>query len=66
MAADGSSRLATALVYGFGRRLAQADPPSQFLHLDDLAAAGVDQFIHVRSDLHAVLGDLARSKGVAL
>jgi nucleoside-diphosphate-sugar epimerase len=39
LAADGSSRLATALVYGFGRRLAQADPPSQFLHLDDLAAA---------------------------
>lgn len=46
LAAGGSSRLATALVYGFGRRLAQADPPSQFLHLDDLAAAvavGVDQ-----------------------
>ncbi len=35
----GGSRLATALVYGFGRRLAEADPPSQFLHLDDLAAA---------------------------
>ena len=46
MAAGGASRLATALVYGFGRRLAQADPPSQFLHLDDLATAvgvGVDQ-----------------------
>ena len=46
LAAGGSSRLATALVYGFGRRLAQADPPSQFLHLDDLAAAvtiGVDR-----------------------
>ncbi len=45
LAAGGGSRLATALVYGFGRRLAQADPPSQFLHLDDLAAAvrvGVD------------------------
>jgi nucleoside-diphosphate-sugar epimerase len=39
LAAGGSSRLASALVYGFGRRLAQADPPSQFLHLDDLAAA---------------------------
>jgi nucleoside-diphosphate-sugar epimerase len=39
LAAGGGSRLATALVYGFGRRLAQADPPSQFLHLDDLAAA---------------------------
>ena len=39
LAAGDSSRLATALVYGFGRRLAQADPPSQFLHLDDLAAA---------------------------
>ena len=39
LAAGGGSRLASALVYGFGRRLAQADPPSQFLHLDDLAAA---------------------------
>ena len=46
LAAGGGSRLASALVYGFGRRLAQADPPSQFLHLDDLASAvavGVDQ-----------------------
>jgi nucleoside-diphosphate-sugar epimerase len=46
LAAGGGSRLATALVYGFGRRLAQADPPSQFLHLDDLASAivvGVDK-----------------------
>jgi nucleoside-diphosphate-sugar epimerase len=45
LAAGGGSRLATALVYGLGRRLAQADPPSQFLHLDDLAAAvavGID------------------------
>jgi nucleoside-diphosphate-sugar epimerase len=46
LAAGGGSRLATALVYGLGRRLAQADPPSQFLHLDDLAAAvavGIDR-----------------------
>jgi nucleoside-diphosphate-sugar epimerase len=41
LAAGGSSRLASALVYGFGRRLAEADPPSQFLHLDDLASAVV-------------------------
>jgi nucleoside-diphosphate-sugar epimerase len=39
LSGGGGSRLATALVYGFGRRLAEADPPSQFLHLDDLAAA---------------------------
>ena len=39
LAAGGLSRLASALVYGFGRRLAEADPPSQFLHLDDLASA---------------------------
>jgi nucleoside-diphosphate-sugar epimerase len=39
LAADGSSRLATALVHGLGRRFAEADPPSQFLHLDDLASA---------------------------
>lgn len=41
LAAGGSSRLATAIVAGFGRRLAEADPPSQFLHLDDLASAVV-------------------------
>ncbi len=39
VAADGSSRLATAYVSGLGRRLAEDDPPSQFLHLDDLASA---------------------------
>ena len=39
VASDGSSRLATAYVSGLGRRLAEDDPPSQFLHLDDLAAA---------------------------
>jgi nucleoside-diphosphate-sugar epimerase len=39
VAADGSSRLATAYVAGLGRRLAEDDPPSQFLHLDDLASA---------------------------
>ncbi|MGB0113452.1 MAG: NAD-dependent epimerase/dehydratase family protein [Ilumatobacteraceae bacterium] len=39
LSAGGSSRLASALVSGFGRRLAEDDPPSQFLHLDDLAAA---------------------------
>ena len=41
LAAGGGSRLASAIVSGFGRRLAEADPPSQFLHLDDLAAAVV-------------------------
>jgi len=39
LAAGGGSTLASALVYGLGRRLAEADPPSQFLHLDDLASA---------------------------
>ena len=33
---------------------------------DALRDAGVDQFIHVRSDAHAVLRELAASKGVAL
>jgi nucleoside-diphosphate-sugar epimerase len=41
LAADGTSRLAAALVYGLGRRFAEADPPSQYLHLDDLASAVV-------------------------
>jgi nucleoside-diphosphate-sugar epimerase len=41
LAGGGNSRLAAALVSGLGRRLAEADPPSQFLHLDDLAAAVV-------------------------
>lgn len=39
LAEGDSSRLAAALVSGLGRRVAQADPPSQFLHLDDLAEA---------------------------
>lgn len=39
LAGGDSSRLATALVSGLGHRVAQVDPPSQFLHLDDLAAA---------------------------
>ena len=34
-----SSRLATALVSGLGHRVARVDPPSQVLHIDDLAAA---------------------------
>lgn len=33
---------------------------------DTLAEAGVDEFIHLRSDAHAVLTTLAESKGVAL
>lgn len=41
LARGDSSRLASALVFGLGRRVAEADPPSQFLHLDDLAAAVV-------------------------
>lgn len=39
LAGDGSSRLANALVAGLGKRFAEHDPPSQFVHLDDLAAA---------------------------
>ena len=41
LAEGDSSRLATALVSGLGHRVAQVDPPSQFLHLDDLAEAVV-------------------------
>ncbi|MBI4884307.1 MAG: NAD-dependent epimerase/dehydratase family protein [Actinobacteria bacterium] len=39
MAFDGTSRLASALAAGMGQRAGTADPPSQFLHLDDLARA---------------------------
>ena len=39
MAADGTSRLASALAAGMGQRVGEADPPAQFLHLDDLASA---------------------------
>jgi len=39
LAAGRPSRLAAALVSGLGRRFAEDDPPSQFLHLDDLATA---------------------------
>ncbi len=41
MAADGTPSLAAALAAGFGQRLAEDDPPAQFLHLDDLASAVV-------------------------
>jgi len=34
--------------------------------VDELRTAGVDEFIHVRSDCHTVLSDLARTKGVSL
>ncbi len=39
MAADAVSGLANALAAGMGQRMGEADPPAQFLHLDDLAAA---------------------------
>ena len=39
MAADGTSGLASALAAGMGQRVGEADPPAQFLHLDDLASA---------------------------
>ncbi len=51
LAANESSRLASALVSGLGHRVAEADPPSQFLHLDDLASAIV---LAVRSRLDGV------------
>jgi nucleoside-diphosphate-sugar epimerase len=41
MAGDGMPSLAAALAAGFGQRLGTDDPPAQFLHLDDLAAAVV-------------------------
>jgi nucleoside-diphosphate-sugar epimerase len=39
VAADGTSSLARALAAGMGQRVGESDPPAQFLHLDDLAAA---------------------------
>jgi nucleoside-diphosphate-sugar epimerase len=39
MAADGTSGLGSALAAGMGQRMGEDDPPAQFLHLDDLAAA---------------------------
>lgn len=41
MAADGTSSVAAAIAAGSGQRFGEADPPAQFLHLDDLAAAVV-------------------------
>lgn len=49
LSAHGDSRLAGALVAGLGRRFAELDPPSQYLHLDDLAAAIV-LAVHRRLD----------------
>jgi hypothetical protein len=39
MASTGTSGLAAALAAAYGQRLAQDDPPAQFVHLDDLASA---------------------------
>jgi len=39
LAADGTTTIVRALAAGMGERLDDDDPPSQFLHLDDLAAA---------------------------
>ena len=39
LASDGTSRLASAIVAGLGRRVSEDDPPAQFLHLEDLASA---------------------------
>jgi nucleoside-diphosphate-sugar epimerase len=41
MAADGTTILARALAAGMGQRHGEDDPPAQFVHLDDLAAAVV-------------------------
>lgn len=41
MAAGGTSQLARSLAAGLGQRFGEEDPPAQFLHLDDLAAAVV-------------------------
>ncbi len=41
MAEDASSPLAMALAAGMGQRRGEDDPPAQFVHLDDLAAAVV-------------------------
>jgi len=41
VAAEGTTSVVRALVAGLGTRLDEDDPPSQFLHLDDLAAAVV-------------------------
>lgn len=41
MAADGTTVLARALAAGMGQRHGEDDPPAQFVHLDDLAAAVV-------------------------
>ncbi|MFZ9628836.1 MAG: NAD-dependent epimerase/dehydratase family protein [Ilumatobacteraceae bacterium] len=51
MAADAASGLAAALAAGMGQRFGEADPPAQFLHLDDLASA-------------VILGIAARLDGV--
>lgn len=39
VAAEGTPSVVRALVAGLGTRLDEDDPPSQFLHLDDLASA---------------------------
>ncbi len=41
LAVDGTTSIVRALAAGMGERLDDDDPPSQFLHLDDLASAVV-------------------------
>lgn len=41
LAADGTTSIVRALAAGMGERIDDDDPPSQFLHLDDLASAVV-------------------------
>ena len=67
MAAEGTSGLASALAAGMGQRRGEADPPSQFLHLDDLASAialaaerGLDGVFNVAPD-GAVPGERVRA-----
>lgn len=57
VAAGATSSLARALAAGSGQRWGEEDPPAQFLHLDDLAAAiaavvctGVDGPVNVAPD----------------
>lgn len=57
VASGTTSSLMTALTAGFGQRLGQEDPPAQFLHLDDLAAAIVTVVTHASDGVFNVAPD---------
>jgi nucleoside-diphosphate-sugar epimerase len=57
LSADSRSRLVRALADGMGRRVAEDDPPGQFVHLDDVVSAVVLAVDHRLDGVYNVAPD---------